>query len=1064
MNVLLVADNPFLPSGLARVGREIALTLQAMIDFTYLGIHSIKIPDVPYKVALCGEGYGNDFLATATADIILTIGDPWHFNYIPSLPNRKDFTWINYVTVDSINAVGNLPLDWQLALSNPDFLATTSRFGQEAIMNFLEVEPTYWPLGVGEEFFRMADEKRQASREALQVDDSFVVVSINRNSVRKQLPTILKVAQRLANQKVEGYPGRIKFLIHTNPDDSYGYNLRQLTMDYGLHNVTFVNGNLNETYNLGDVFLTTSGGEGFGLTILEAMKCGLPVIGANYSSIPELVNTPKTCGTLVTPGTYLTTEEGTEMAILNPEDLSKAILELATNHAKCSQLVVQAQANAANYSWDIMKAGIIEALNEIEKKGCKIHVGCETGLLEVDLIVLEGSPWKDFTYIQPETIWELSTWNSTTIQETILACRSEWVALLGADVRVQRGWLSELLKSATDKTAVVVSTCIDARGKMVEGEIRCGANLIFFPDDGLPPEKSDKELSSTIFSCAIINKAIFQKMGGFKKNLESSYFDIEYSLRCKSKGYKIVKSAKSIVLKTQTAHFDKKDGYEFKLETVTILNTPTFVQYKGSRAKIKTIYGDLEKEPVKFPYRMALDLVANYKHIDFVDVEYDINVLEHVINEGGRVLIARNMGLGDVLSALYFAARPLKLMIDDSRLSIEKPLDETVPSINNQQSTIYNPNIHLAVCVNKPYVGLASWLPFVDEVFNYPDGLSMAKDFDYFKDLSYIPESKDPKSQSPRPEIFAKAVLQEGLFNYDYDAFLIPETEQKKAQETFAQFGIGKDGRMVVGIQATCESPIRVYAPEYLSELVKYLAKEFDVVLFGQDNHWRWGLENWQGEHLFSFINQTNDIETMAALMAQCDYGIAPDSGLMHLWAFMKKPTLALFGNIKPENRVKYYPTVTALYPEGELPCIPCGDVYNPCPECSDLGAKGTFSGRCMRRLYPERVYLKFLEMIGYAPPTFFEVTRTECPICGGTDYDSINEIDHWDDGKIPQISFVKCKNDGVVFVVGDSESIPYCKEYFQSHAGKYYDDILHKDEIDRQMSTARRVLDEYHK
>jgi len=1077
MKVLLVTDNPSLPSGLARVGREVAITLHDKFDFVYLGLHSLQLSDVPYKVAVCGEGYGKDFLATSTAEIILTVGDPFHFAFIPFLPNRKDFTWINYVTIDSINAVGNLPLGWQLALSNSDFLATTSRFGQEAIMNFLEVEPAYWPLGVRDEFFRMPEAERKSARELLHLDDCFIVVSVNRNCIRKQLPVILKVAQRLANQKVEGYPGGIKFLIHTNPNDSYGYNLKQLTMDYGIRNVLFVStlqnntfldsdiqqgtlqnptllpsgvikvrfcNVLNEIYNSGDVFLTASGGEGFGLTILEAMKCGLPIIGTNYSSIPELVNTPKPCGMLINPCAYMTTEEGTEMAILNPDEISKAVLNLATNPVKCQQFSLQAQENASN-SWDTMKAGIIEALNEIEKKECTIHGGhvntsvrCKAD--KVDLIVLEGTPWEDFTYIQPKTIWELSTWSSTAIQENILACHSEWVALLGAGVRIQRGWLNELLKSVTDKTAVVVSTCINARGEMIEGEIRHGAKLILFPDEGLPPVNSDKELSSTIFSCVLINRTIFELLGGFKTNLRSSYFDIEYCIRCKSSGYKIIKSAKSIILKTQNAYFDEKDGYEFKLETEQTLNAPVYIQYTGTRAKIKTIYGDLKKEPVKFPYRMALDLVANYKHIDFVDVERDINILDHIINEGGRVLIARNMGLGDVLSALYFGARPLKLA---------------------------NSNIHLAVCVNKPYSSLVSWLPFVDEVFIYPDGLAMAKDFDFFKDLSYIPESKDPKSQSPRPEIFANAIRDSSVVNggsiYDYDAFLIPEAYQKKAQGTFAQLGIGKNGRKVVGIQATCESPIRVYAPEYLSELVKYLAKDYDVVLFGQEKHWRWGLENWQGEHLFSFINQTDDIETMAALVERCDYGIAPDSGLMHLWAFMKKPTLALFGNIKPENRTKYYPTVTVLYPEGELPCIPCGDVYNPCPECSDLGAKGTFSGRCMRRLYPERVYLKFLEMIG-SEPKVSKIDITKCPLCGEQNFDIVNQVDYWDNGQIPECIFVKCRNDGLVFVAGDSEMIEYENDYFQSGKEKYYENILSPVEIARQTSNARRVLDEYYK
>ena len=42
-------------------------------------------------------------------------------------------------------------------------------------------------------------------------------------------------------------------------------------------------------YNSADVFLHTSEYEGFGLPILEAMSCGVPVVVSNKASIPEVV-------------------------------------------------------------------------------------------------------------------------------------------------------------------------------------------------------------------------------------------------------------------------------------------------------------------------------------------------------------------------------------------------------------------------------------------------------------------------------------------------------------------------------------------------------------------------------------------------------------------------------------------------------------------------------------------------------------------------------------------------------------------------------------------------------
>lgn len=41
-------------------------------------------------------------------------------------------------------------------------------------------------------------------------------------------------------------------------------------------------------YNAADIYATTSA-EGFGLTIAEALACGIPVVGLDYSSVPEVI-------------------------------------------------------------------------------------------------------------------------------------------------------------------------------------------------------------------------------------------------------------------------------------------------------------------------------------------------------------------------------------------------------------------------------------------------------------------------------------------------------------------------------------------------------------------------------------------------------------------------------------------------------------------------------------------------------------------------------------------------------------------------------------------------------
>lgn len=46
---------------------------------------------------------------------------------------------------------------------------------------------------------------------------------------------------------------------------------------------------MNEVYNVIDVFLLSTSGEGFGIPIIEAMACEVPVLATDYTTTPELV-------------------------------------------------------------------------------------------------------------------------------------------------------------------------------------------------------------------------------------------------------------------------------------------------------------------------------------------------------------------------------------------------------------------------------------------------------------------------------------------------------------------------------------------------------------------------------------------------------------------------------------------------------------------------------------------------------------------------------------------------------------------------------------------------------
>lgn len=85
-------------------------------------------------------------------------------------------------------------------------------------------------------------------------------------------------------------------------------------MSYKVKFTGFLSGQqLSEEYKKADIFVLPTLKEGFGITVLEAMSYGLPVIASDVGAIPELID-DRINGLLVEPG--------------NPKLLSRAILKI----------------------------------------------------------------------------------------------------------------------------------------------------------------------------------------------------------------------------------------------------------------------------------------------------------------------------------------------------------------------------------------------------------------------------------------------------------------------------------------------------------------------------------------------------------------------------------------------------------------------------------------------------------------------------------------------------------------------------------------------------------------
>lgn len=99
---------------------------------------------------------------------------------------------------------------------------------------------------------------------------------------------------------------------------------------------------LPSVYTLCELFLYPSLRESFGIPILEAMACGVPVITSNTSSMPEVSGN---AALLINPG--------------NPDEIADAIINLQQNSELRTKLINSGYIRAQQFSWENMARKVL---------------------------------------------------------------------------------------------------------------------------------------------------------------------------------------------------------------------------------------------------------------------------------------------------------------------------------------------------------------------------------------------------------------------------------------------------------------------------------------------------------------------------------------------------------------------------------------------------------------------------------------------------------------------------------------------------------------------------------
>jgi UDP-glucose:(heptosyl)LPS alpha-1,3-glucosyltransferase len=222
--------------------------------------------------------------------------------------------------------------------------AVSTRTATLISTNFQRPSPPVIPNGVDSIQFSPSQRRarRAAARASRQVRDSDVLLLLIGNDWQnKGLPVILE-----AMAVCKDLPFR---LLIVGDDDPQPFREQALLL--GIDARCFwehPRADVMELYAAADIYVGPSREDSFGLPVLEAMACGLPVITSKFAGVAELI-------THGVDGFIL--DDPTDVSALS--QLLQSVLANETLRTRCAQAAV---ATAAKWTWDRNAAAIWELL------------------------------------------------------------------------------------------------------------------------------------------------------------------------------------------------------------------------------------------------------------------------------------------------------------------------------------------------------------------------------------------------------------------------------------------------------------------------------------------------------------------------------------------------------------------------------------------------------------------------------------------------------------------------------------------------------------------------------
>ena len=254
--------------------------------------------------------------------------------------------------------MGNMYRRWNVpkVVKISDKIITVSKFEKKRIGEFFNIPETNDRLvaiynGVTEHF-RKIDDKKELDRvkQLYNLPDNFLFF-LGNTDPKKNTPGTLKAFSDYLKKT-----GDDMYLVMLDYERS---ELEKILSDIGdkklINRIILtgyvVNTDLPAIYNMCKVFLYPSLRESFGIPMLEAMRCKVPVITSNTSSMPEVSGN---AAYIVDP--------------YKPEEITQGIIDLLSNKKLREELIEKGYNQSQKFSWKNMAIDVLNLYKEVYKK------------------------------------------------------------------------------------------------------------------------------------------------------------------------------------------------------------------------------------------------------------------------------------------------------------------------------------------------------------------------------------------------------------------------------------------------------------------------------------------------------------------------------------------------------------------------------------------------------------------------------------------------------------------------------------------------------------------------